>query len=113
MKEETIKKNELIASEVGWILETNFPPNSWAKGSDKINSIGFHKSKLFGRLIEAVDYLEQKHSLYIIIKRRECIIQKMNLCRSETIIHKEANTKQEAVWLAVTELLTLFKNRKK
>lgn len=97
--------NRLIAEAGNWKLATNFTPDIWERGGEKLTSISFHKARLFGKLMEIVDKLEQGNNLYIIIKRKECLIQKMNLASHQTIIHKEANTKQQAVWEAVVEYL--------
>ena len=107
-----IEGNRLIADAGGWVLATHFPPHVYRKGGENIDSISFHKAKLFGKLIHIVDLLEQKHDLYIIIKRKQCTIQKMHLTSNQTIIDKEGKTKQESVWLAIVESIKWYNQNK-
>lgn len=97
--------NKLIANAGGWKLVTNYPPDVYERGSEKLTSISFHKAKLFDKLMEVVNKLEQTCDLYITIKRKECAIEIMRLTANQKIIHREGNTKQDAVWLSVVEYL--------
>jgi len=103
--ENIIEGNKLIAEKGHWKLATNFTPDIWERGNEKLTSISFHKPKLFNKLLEVVNELEQQNNLYIIIKRKECIVQKMYLARHENLFHIDGETKQLAVWEAVVKTI--------
>ena len=104
--------NKIIADAGGWKLATHFPPHVYERGSERIDSISFHKAKMFGKLMEIVNMLEQKHDLYITIKRKQCIVQKMHLTSNRTLISKEGSTKQNSIWIAITELIPMLQQPK-
>ena len=103
--------NRVIAEFGGYKLITEFPPNVYQKGNKRLTSISFHKPKMFGELMNLVDYLEQKYDLYIAVKRKQCIIQKMHLTSNRTIVNIEGKSKQDAVWLAVVDFINWYKQK--
>ena len=106
MKTELVKKREAIALLGGYKIITNYPPNVWSNGKNKITNISFDKPKMYKELMDIVSKLEIENDLIIEIKRFQCNIKQMYFTSNRTFISVDGvDSKQKAIFLALSCLM--------
>jgi hypothetical protein len=108
-KDEKLEYRQLIADKIGYkqnlsIAKCNYG-KYWRKGHRPILSICFDKPNNYHVLMEIVEELEEQDGLHIIIKGKECKIDKLYLTYRETIVNIDGETKQLAIFEAIAKYL--------